>query len=72
MQAMLRIGINAILLFRLMFKPLIRKIGSRANVKSQAADTTLMMYVNATMKSMLMHVPTSPRARLQKYGTGLH
>lgn len=72
MQAILKIGINAILEFLLMFRPLMRKTGRIAKVKSQAAKSADITYVKAMMMSMVMHLPVSPRARLQKYCTGLH
>jgi hypothetical protein len=72
MHAMLKIGMSAILEFRLMFRPFIRKTGNIAKAKSQAAKMADMVYVKAMMMSMLMHLPASPKARPQKYRTGLH
>jgi hypothetical protein len=72
MHAILRIGISAILEFRLMFNPLIRKTGRIAKLKSQVAKMADITYVKAMMISMLMHVPASPSVRVQKYCTGLH
>jgi hypothetical protein len=69
---MLRIGIRAILEFRLMFRPLMRKIGRMAKVKSHAANNADITYVKAMMTSILMQVPVAPMVRVQKYGTGLH
>jgi hypothetical protein len=72
MHAMLKIGMSAIFEFLLMFKPLIRKTGNRAKVKSQTAKMADMTYVRAMITSILMHLPVSPRARPQKYRTGAH
>ena len=72
MHAMLMIKMRAIFELRLMFRSLIRRTGSKAMLKSQMAKMADIKYVNATMVFMLIQVPVSPRARVQKYSTGLH
>lgn len=71
-HAILKMGISAIFEYRLMLSPLMRKTGRMAKVKSQVANMADITYVKSTMISMLRHVPASPKARLQKYCTGLH
>lgn len=72
MHAMLMIKMRAIFELRLMFRSLIRRTGSKAMLKSQMAKMADIKYVNATMVFMLIQVPVSPMARVQKYSTGLH
>ena len=70
MQAILRIGMSAILEPRLMLRSLIKKTGKIANEKSHAAYRADMTYVKEMITSMLTHFPVAPMARVQKYFIG--
>lgn len=66
MHPMLRMGTRANFWFRLMERPLTRKAGRIAKAKSDMAKIADMIYVKVMMTSMLIHVPLSPTALVQK------